>query len=226
MKIICLHHAGGSSFLYSGWEQLLSGKRIVSLDLPGHGKKMAQKPFQQYNDAVDYLYGEICKECDEPYIIFGHSMGAEMLLHIIEKLERSEKQLPNFIILSGLSSKNDALPASRLSDDELLKKIYELGGIQSELLETQEFIEYFFPIIRTDFNMIENTPEYNLNKSKNKKYKVILFNGLYDTSAIDAEEEWLEFFDSECEIYHFEGDHFYLSNNKEEVCKIISSIFQ
>lgn len=41
--------------------------------------------------------------------------------------------------------------------------------------------------------MIENTPEYNLNKSKSKKYKVILFNGLYDTSAIDAEEEWLEF---------------------------------
>lgn len=224
MKIICLHHAGGSSFLYSGWEQLLSGNMIVSLDLPGHGRKMAQKPFQQYEDAVDYLYDNICKECDESYIIFGHSMGAEMLLHIMEKLESSENELPKFIILSGLSSKNDKLLASRLSDDELLEKIYELGGIQSELLKTQEFIDYFFPIIRTDFNMIENTPEYNLNK--NKKYKVILFNGLYDTPAIDAEEEWLEFFDNECEIYHFEGDHFYLSNNKEEVCKIISSIFQ
>ncbi len=145
MKIICLHHAGGSSFLYSGWEQLLSGKRIVSLDLPGHGKKMAQKPFQQYNDAVDYLYGEICKECDEPYIIFGHSMGAEMLLHIIEKLERSEKQLPNFIILSGLSSKNDALPASRLSDDELLKKNIRTWRDSKRIIGNPRVHRIFFP---------------------------------------------------------------------------------
>lgn len=39
MKIICLHLAGGSSFLYSGWEQLLDGTIVVAIDLPGHGKK-------------------------------------------------------------------------------------------------------------------------------------------------------------------------------------------
>ena len=222
MKIICLHHAGGSSFLYSGWEKMLLGNIVVSFDLPGHGKKMAQKPLEKYKEAIEYLYDNICKEINDTYIIFGHSMGAEMLLHIMEKIEYEGKKLPQSIILSGLSSKNAVIPASSLSDDELLEKISEFGGIQDEMLKTKEFIDYFFPIIRADFNMIEATPEYKI--SGNKKYEIHIFNGLEDISAINAEKEWKEFFDDKCKIHHFKGNHFYLLNNSEEVCKEILSL--
>lgn len=164
MKIICLHHAGGSSFLYSGWEQLLGTNQVIAFDLPGHGKKMNQKPFDQYCNAIDYLYQKICIEVDEPYCVFGHSMGAEMIVHILERLENNNMPLPRIVFLSGMSSKDDILPASKLTGDELLSNIIEYGGISEELLETKEFLQFFFPVIRNDFLMIECVPEYNLKK--------------------------------------------------------------
>lgn len=226
MKIICLHHAGGSSLPYYSWKKLLPRIEVIPIDMPGHGKKIGEPLLYDFHEAISYLYDCIYNiiRDGENYIFFGHSMGGEMLLHVLDLIEKNNDNLPLYIILSGviLKKSNYRFKVSEMKKSEFIAKLIELGGVTPKVTQMVEFEQHYFPILVADFKMLEFEPEfYRQNKFK---VRLIIFNGSEDTEAIESEENLASFFMERSEVYHFKGGHFYLFSEENEICKLITEL--
>jgi pimeloyl-ACP methyl ester carboxylesterase len=81
--LVCIHGAGSSSVIWMDTVRRLSPKRrVVALDLPGHGQSdrwhpPAEVSIAMYRDAV----GTVCANLKiEKAILVGHSMGGQIAL--------------------------------------------------------------------------------------------------------------------------------------------------
>lgn len=226
MKVICLHHAGGSGLQYYSWKKLLPDIKVIPIDMPGHGKKNGEPIINNFYEAIIYLYDYINNIISdgEDYILFGHSMGGELLLHVLELLEKNNDNLPSYIILSSviLTKKMYHFKVSEIGKDEVIAKVIELGGIEPDIVQMAEFEQFYSPILLADFKMLESAPK--LHRKTKFKEKLIIFNGKEDKEAIESEEDLVSLF-TECnKIYHFEGGHFYLFSKGNEICKYIARL--
>lgn len=227
MKLICLHHAGGSSLWYYTWTRLLTGIKVIPIDLPGHGKKIQEPLIYNYNDAVKYLFINIQNiiEDGEDYIFFGHSMGGEMLLYILDLLEKNNEKLPLYTILSGIClRKKNRFEISKATKSQIIAKVVELGGIPIQIIGMTEFERYYLPVIKADFAMLEFIPIFY--RESKFKSRAVIFNGKEDKIALDSEEEIVSFFEKDADVYHFDGGHFYLYSELEKICQYINELLE
>ncbi|PYG88039.1 external thioesterase TEII [Ruminiclostridium sufflavum DSM 19573] len=229
MKIICLHYAGGNGYFYYQWKNWLPGCDIVPLDLPGHGRRIQENLLYDFKDALEYLFNEVVKavEENEPYVIFGHSMGGLFVLYILDRLEMDGKTMPQGVILSGASvpvDEPDHKRISEMNDDEFLQMILDSGGTNIELIKSLEFKNCFFPIIKADYIMLDK--KHPLQRNRKFQVKAAIFNGLADTSAIRDEKRLKEYFNEEVTVHHFEGGHFYFESKKQLICNSIRNFVE
>lgn len=125
MKIIFLHYAGGNSYYYLKWSTYLPNVKMISLDLPGHGMESNEPLLYDFQEAIENLYQKIVHytQDQEPYVIFGHSMGGIFINYILELLENNKNKIPAGVILSGTDSPaifTRRKPVSQMSDEEFL----------------------------------------------------------------------------------------------------------
>lgn len=230
MKLICLHFAGGNGYFYYKWKKHLPEIEVVPIDLPGHGSKINQELLYCFDDAVTSIYNELIDVASngKDYVIFGHSMGGIFIPHILKRLEKMSKLLPMGVIISGACPPNveriKEKKFTEISDDELVDRILEMGGTDKNIVRTEEFKNYFLPIIKADYAILSNH-EY-LNVSLNFLGKVAIFNGNEDTIPLKFEKEWAEYFGKIINIKHFMGRHLYLMDNEEKICSEISAFIK
>jgi pimeloyl-ACP methyl ester carboxylesterase len=81
--LVCIHGAGGSSVTFMDTvRRFAAGRRVVAIDLPGHGQSDAWHPPEEvsiamYRDAV----GTVCANLEiERAILVGHSMGGQIAI--------------------------------------------------------------------------------------------------------------------------------------------------
>jgi len=81
--LVCIHGAGGSSVAFMDTvRRFAAGRRVVAIDLPGHGQSDAWHPPEEvsiamYRDAV----GTVCANLKiERAVLLGHSMGGQIAL--------------------------------------------------------------------------------------------------------------------------------------------------
>ena len=118
------------------------------------------------NEAIyDYVNQILQLRNHQPYIVYGHSMGATLALSVVNQMEKREDP-PEVLVVSGNAGpradniprkKNLSLPKKHLLSDEELKRVLkEFGGIPEEILINEELFNYFSPIIRADFQILED----------------------------------------------------------------------
>src|SRR5260221_110236 len=83
VPLLCVHGAGSTSVVWMDLVRRMSpGRRVVAIDLPGHGQSDRWHPpgevsIAMYRDAV----GTVAKELGiEQAILVGHSMGGQVVL--------------------------------------------------------------------------------------------------------------------------------------------------
>lgn len=94
---------------------------------------------------------------NEKYAIFGHSMGAYIAYELYYKLKNSQTEAPEHLFLSGINPPmlRKSIKISHLDNDTFLEQVVELGGIPSDLLKHKDVLNFFLPILRNDFRIVE-----------------------------------------------------------------------
>src|SRR5688572_7962656 len=129
MNLLVLPCAGGSATLYSRWRRRLpSWLRLVPVELPGRGMRMGEPCVEDFGQLVAQLCDEHDDYFNEPYALFGHSMGALLAYGIAQRLRLLQRPLPKMLFASASpapSCRDPDFLSTRSSDGELIADLRE-----------------------------------------------------------------------------------------------------
>ncbi|WP_273854165.1 thioesterase II family protein [Guptibacillus spartinae] len=223
MKLLCFHCAGGSSSMFKRWK--MNGVEIVSIDLPGRGKKGNLPLVDSFNEATESLIAQVEETIQdgEPWGVFGHSMGALFAYEITRRLKDHD---PLFRVLSGvnpLQEYNGAVQVTTGDNHTLMEKMGALGGIPDHLQKHPMFIKWFAPILRADLSLVGT---FTLNK-ESLPLPTYVINGTEDR-IIDIEKIhlWKECMDYTVTIKAIKGDHFQILKHPEVIHSLLLKYVQ
>lgn len=220
-KLICLAHAGGSASSYLRWSSRFdSSLKLVPLEYAGRGIRSNEPLYENMDETVADLIQMLKPQLADriPYVLFGHSLGALVAYELAYALQQARLLGPSILILSG---KNPPHLHSRnkrhlLPDAEFHQELASMGGTPSELLEDSSFAEYFMPIARSDFKLVET---YRLEAGRPKLHtNICVLNGMEDDFVdLKEMEGWGRYCEGEFWQQQFPGGHFYLHEHIEQV---------
>ncbi|MFB8376482.1 thioesterase II family protein [Paenibacillus polymyxa] len=226
MKLFCLPFAGGTKRAYANWSRFANPSiKIEAIEIRGRGERFGQSFYQDITEAVDDIFSIIKdKISNEPYALFGHSMGTLLIFELYYKLIAEGYHRPQHIFFSGRQSpivKDNMFVNSSMPDDEFASKIIALGGIQEELSQSKELMAYYMPILKNDIRIMEN---YAFKERPTKiKCKISVLSGIDD--KIDSEQQivWADLCEQQSRSYYFTGGHFFINDHVEKIVNMIKS---
>ena len=125
------------------------------------------------------------------------------------------------LIYFSLVESNKNLKLHKLSNENLTSELLKLGGIPPDLLDDQDFIDYYLPLVRRDLKLIEN---YKFNKNVNPlNIAFTVLSGTNDQSTSKSGVlGWKDLSLKSCEFNTINGNHFFVHNKIEDVMNIIN----
>ncbi|WGU96906.1 alpha/beta fold hydrolase [Paenibacillus dendritiformis] len=224
-KLFCLPHAGGSATVYMRWKRYLrDGIELHPLEPAGRGKRLAEPHYGSLDDMIDDLCGCLEQQLDgSDFALFGHSMGALVAYELAHAIKRRSGREPIHLFVSGTypphAKKINTLHS--LSDDRLREEITRLGGTEGELLEREDLLRLFLPVLRRDLELVE-THRFE-EKPDRIHCNLSVLSGKEDraTACYDL-SEWSSYGSRACRFYEFEGGHFFINEHVVQVVSLIN----
>lgn len=154
VRLVLLHHAGGSRLNFQGWQRLLPDHwEILTPDAPGRGQRYDVPPVREVDALVDCVLGETLAGLDGPLAIFGHSMGAAVAVALTNRLLAGAGPAPAWLGISGWGAQRlDS--ADELTDEDLRARLLALGGTKAELLADPGYWRLLGPLVRADLAVL------------------------------------------------------------------------
>ena len=230
-QIFLLHFAGGSCYSFEFLRKYLNKNfDFIALELPGRGRRYDENIlFNKFQCIEDYTDQIKKLRNNSPYVIYGHSMGATLGLGVVKKME-DYNDPPLHLIVTGNAGPNikeldkEGKPLVRhLMDDHKFKEeLRRLGGVPEDILENEDLYNFFSPIIRADFEVLEKkdfykvnyvikTPIYAIMGTKEKRNQYI--------------KNWNNYTANQFQFQILEGDHFFINNHPELLVKVLEECF-
>lgn len=226
MRLFCLPYAGGSEAIYYNWEKYLdSSIKLNTIELKGRGRRFNEIFYETLDEAVEDILRNIKDKIkDEEYAIYGHSMGSILAYELYYKICNENVKMPKHIFFSGY--KAPSIPRKEkqiylLPDEEFIKEVIELGGTPQEIVDNEELLQFFTPILRNDFKILE---KYIYQEKKDKiQCDISILNGKEDDIALEELLAWKKHGNKGVKVYNLKGNHFFINTNVENITKIINT---
>ncbi|MCD0465157.1 thioesterase II family protein [Flavobacterium sp. ENC] len=227
MQLFLLHFAGGNVYSFEFLRKEIKNSDFIPLELPGRGKRHRENLVTNKDQAIE----DYCRQIQslrngEPYMIYGHSMGATLGLSVAAKMERTGDR-PKALIVSGnpgpgIKKSKDFL-YHELDDFNFKKELLRLGGISTAITENKDLFDYFLPIIRADFECLEK--DFFSEKGLKVNIPIYALMGAGEETC-DRIENWKNFTSHTFTSEIWSGNHFFIHNNAAALAHIFSSLMQ
>ena len=224
LRLFCFSYAGGNASTYRDWhEQLPSDVEVCSIQLPGRGARFKEQAFTSLDNLLTALVDEIRPYTEEPYVLFGHSMGAQVAFELARTFRDLGFPEPSCLIVSGRSApqqkKKNKTPIYKLAEPEFREEIRRLNGTPSKALNNPELMDIVSPILRADFQLIET---WNYQPSDPIDVPVLALGGIKDSQvSMDDLEQWKQVTCGPFCLELFSGDHFFINEVKDPLLKTV-----
>ncbi|HMR39300.1 MAG TPA: thioesterase domain-containing protein [Ignavibacteria bacterium] len=224
LKIFCLPYAGGNKYSYREFEEAAPSHYIFhTLDYPGRVPRIKEPLISDAGELVEDLFNQIkTKISDEDYVLYGHSMGGLLAYLLTRKLEEKNYKTPMHLIITGTSGPSVFEKRERkrhlMPQKEFIQEMKDLDGIPEEILDTEELMAFFEPILRSDFKVCEN---YVHKYSEPLNIPITVITGTEEDMEVDDILLWQKETNLEIDFNRIEGKHFFIFKKKKEVMEII-----
>lgn len=223
--LFCLPFAGGNKYSYRGYEEAAPAHvHVATFEYPGRGRRSAEPLLTSMGAIVDDLYAKISGLASgREYAIYGHSMGALAALLLARKLIHSGIRPPLHLFVTGTIGPSayarEGKTRHLMGKKEFIEEIIELDGMPQEILEHEELLYYFEPILRADFTASE-TFVYDITSPIDIPTTVIT--GTEESTDLEAIRSWQVETTRPVEFLMMEGGHFFILKHSREIMRIIS----
>ncbi|ARU26541.1 thioesterase II family protein [Cellvibrio sp. PSBB006] len=218
INIFCFPYAGGNASFYRSWGHNFSGiANIVPIELPGHGARILEPPYCSLRKLVDDIAIEIIDLLEKPYIFLGYSMGTKIAFELMRFFQKKSIDLPShFIAIASPAPRaiKRFPPIHTLPDDDFIDSLSRYNGMSDTILQDRNLMELLLPALRADFSMLD---EYQSVDNSRFPLDVSIFGGTSDQHvSIEEMMLWGQNFQNLYRSRFFPGNHFFVSENKNE----------
>lgn len=204
-------------------DDLPSTIEVCPLELPGRGRQMNLPPYTKMQPLVEEIAQNLTPYLDKPFAIFGHSMGG-LVSFELTRLLRSDYNLTPLHLFISARNAPQVIPTKRpiynLPDAEFWQEIRNFNGTPDDVIENQDIIQLFLPILRADFTVLGT---YIYTNQPPLDCPLSVFGGLQDKEFTDYElEAWREQTTASFSLQMLEGNHFFIRSNQNILLRSIA----
>jgi surfactin synthase thioesterase subunit len=157
LNLFCLPYAGGSATIYREWPaHLPRWIKLIPLHMPGRGVRQQLAPMHRWPELLDLLLEDMRPDLDQPFAIFGHSMGALVGLELAHAIRRRYGLSPLWFGASACAAPARREPGGdwlTCPESAVLEQMRSLNGTPEELLLSRDLMNLVLPFMRADFHL-------------------------------------------------------------------------
>lgn len=214
LRLFCLPPVGGTASMFRSWQDALpESVEVLPVQLPGRETRFRDPAFTKLEEFLPEMDRLIDLE-QRPYALYGHSMGARLAFESVRARHAAGGTLPERLFVSGRvppHRKPHFRLSYNLSEDEFRKEIENYGGTPPAVLQDEELMELFLPILRADFTLLETIPE---REAEPLPVAIAAFGGADDPRATpDDMQAWRAFAGAGFVHHTTPGAHFFIREN-------------
>lgn len=223
VRLFCFPYAGGGAAIFRRWDELLPPQiEVCALQLPGRELRIHEPLMTDMSKLVELIADAIAPYCDQPFALFGHSMGAGIAYETALALARRNHE-PICVMPSARRAPHvPSRTRSRhlLTNEQFVDELRRLKGTPSEVLDSPELMELMLPILRADFQLAD----LYVSESRTKlSCPVVAFGGADDAYVATADlDAWREISGPGFILHMLSGDHFYINNEQRDLTALVA----
>ncbi len=225
-QLFCLPFAGGNKYSYRDFvEKAPSFLNLVTLEYPGRGARMRDPLIVDISELTDDLYRQISPliKDDQPYAIYGHSLGGLMTYLLTLKLLENNHKAPIHLFITGTSGPSSISRTEKkrhlLEKKEFIEEVRILDGMPEEILSNDELLLYFEPILRSDFQASET---YVYQERPPLNIPVTVITGTEEDMEPEDIQLWQKETTYGVDFKRMPGKHFFIFQHTYKIVEIIS----
>ena len=224
IRLFCFPYAGGNAASYRSWQDALpTSVQVLPVQLPGRGERLSEPAFKHLPEMIQVLGPALLPYFNQPFVFFGHSMGALIVMELSRWLRRTGNPMPEQLFISGRRAPqlpSEELPSFDLTEPEFIERLRELNGTPPEVLDHPELMQLMIPLLRADFSVCE-TYQYQVEQPFN--CPVTVFGGLEDVEIPREKlKPWHEHTTASFSLHMFPGNHFFIHAAQRDVIRLIT----
>ena len=225
INLFCLPFAGGNRYSYRLYEENLPDFiRLIPLEYPGRGARLNEPLVTDINWLVDDLYYQIRHFIDkERYAIYGHSMGGLVACLLSRKVIMNSHLNPLHVFITGTQGPSALSRGEKmrhlLNKEEFIDELKALNGCPDEILNNDEMLSYFLPILQADFKASE-TYKYQEYEPMNVPFTVIT--GTEENMKPEDIQLWQRETIARVDFRRLPGKHFFIFQYAHKITEIIA----
>lgn len=218
-NIICFGFAGGNSYSYNLYKKYLSDVNLLTFDYPGRGKRFSEDLITDMDMLVANMYQQIKRSLAEPYSLYGHSMGGLMAYSMTRQLLQNNDRLPDGVFITGFrapSCYHNEKALHNLPINELIEELRTMQGVPKEVLEDEDFMNFYAPILRADLTALSSYQYVNA-APVDIPFKVIT--GSSENIPVAEALQWQEVTSFQLDFKQMKGGHFFIFENPQNIAQ-------
>lgn len=227
VQLFLLPFAGGNCYSYNFLRKDVQNLTLdlYNLELPGRGKRRKEAFSANHQMAVD----DYCKQIKElrngrPYIIYGHSMGADLAFWVTNEMETAGDP-PSDLVVTGcpspiIKTKLQALfmvKTHKMNDTKLKIKLKSMEAVPDRILSDEKLFNAISPVLRNDFRLVESDYDTRKKCVINTPIYALMGNRENYAEQIDL---WQNFTKGDMVSLLFDGGHFFIHDYVHELVKV------
>jgi surfactin synthase thioesterase subunit len=215
--------AGGSRYSYKNYFPASSGLNWIPTEYPGHGSRISEPLLNDLKCIAEDAFNQIKNNLSQPYALYGHSMGAMVAFLVARQIVREKLPSPLHLFLTGRGGPSivpSMPPTYTLRSSEFWAAVKALGGVPDDVLQDESLMEFFEPILRSDFQAIE-THQCQMASPINIPITVMI--GTNEKVTYEEALAWQSETVQPIEVKQFPGGHFFIFDHPQAVVQLIDS---
>ena len=223
-RIFCFHPVGAGASMFSHFIYNPPAETdILAFQLPGRENRQGEAFYEDIHVLVKDMAEVIKPYLDVPFAFYGHSFGGIIAYELIRYLRKHEGLRPFQLFISGtiaphLTKKwkdRDVISKTAISstsDEKLLSLMTYIDDV--------DFLKQILPVMKKDMPLIMSYPyeedqifDFPITAFAADKDEVVYLHEIEQWSQQTTDQFYLEV---------MEGDHWFLSRNKEQILQRVS----
>lgn len=195
--------------------------------LPGRETRSREAAQTNPDKIVSAIAHELAQLAPLPLTIAGHSLGGRLAVELAHYLTNVLRMSVNRTIVSAARAPGSAsvAPYTRCSgdvpEDTLLNDIRTVGGTPEVIFTDKDLRRMIVRIVRADYQLLD---QLAARSCPTLDCPLDVFGASDDvTTCIGSLQGWRRFTTESSFVRMFDGDHFYLGNNKQEFIERLSA---
>jgi len=225
LRVFCFHHAGGSASSFARWQPFFGPTvSVAPVQLPGRERRAREPRVRDVDTLVDILVGVLGPALQQPFVFYGHSMGAALAYRITVRLGELGLPLPRLLAVGAYPPPHRPVPlaaTAAMPDDELAQLLVDIGGMSDHLLSYPKWRSAATSLVRDDLALCpagaEGQPVLSC--------PVHAFAGAEDPILPAAEmADWRDYTTADFRLSTLPGGHFFPTQSQTEFLALFAAV--